>query len=215
MSKKYEKLAQDIAGKIGGSENVSTFTHCMTRLRFALIDNKKADPKGIEALEGVVGVIENGGQFQVVIGPHVEEVYKEVTKQIKPSENTATEGSNGKKSPIGKMMDFISGTFAPAIPAIAGAGMIRALLALLVMFGWMSRESQTYYVLNFMADAVFYFLPVLLAYCAANKLKCNPVFAMVLAGILLHPNLIQLRTAGTFLIAWIEPGFCKLCKNYL
>jgi beta-glucoside PTS system EIICBA component len=196
MSKKYEKLAQGIAGKIGGSENVSTFSHCMTRLRFALNDNKKADRKGIESLDGVVSVIENGGQFQVVIGPNVEEVYKEVSKHIKPSENTAVEGSDKKKGPIGKFIDFVSGTFAPSIPAIAGAGMIRAVLALLTLFGLISRESQTYYVLNFMADAVFYFLPVLLAYSAANKLKCNPVFAMVLAGILLHPNLIQLRTVG-------------------
>jgi PTS system beta-glucosides-specific IIC component len=196
MSKKYEKLAQDIAEKIGGSENVSTFSHCMTRLRFSLVDNNKADRKGIEALDGVVNVIENGGQFQVVVGPHVEEVYKEVSKQIKPSENTSAEGANEKKGPIGKFIDFVSGTFAPSIPAIAGAGMIRAVMALLVLFGLVSRESQTYYVISFMADAVFYFLPVLLAYSAANKLKCNPIFAMVLAGILLHPNLIQLRTAG-------------------
>jgi beta-glucoside PTS system EIICBA component len=196
MSKKYEKLAQDIAEKVGGSENVSTFTHCMTRLRFALKDNKKADKKGIESLDGVVNVVENGGQFQVVIGPHVEDVYKEVSKHIKVSENTASEGSDEKKSLVGKFIDFVSGTFAPSIPAIAGAGMIRAVLALLVLFGWITRESQTYYVLNFMADAVFYFLPVLLAYSAANKLKCNPVLAMVLAGILLHPNLGQLVTAG-------------------
>lgn len=195
MSKKYEKLAQDIAGKVGGSENVSTFTHCMTRLRFALKDNKKADRKGIEGLDGVINVIESGGQFQVVIGPHVEEVYEEVIKHIKPSETNA-DSSNEKKGVFNKVIDFISGTFGPIIPAIAGAGMIRAVLALLTVFNVISNESQTYYVMNFMADSVFYFLPILLAYSAANKLRCSPVLAAVLAGILLHPNLVQLRTVG-------------------
>ncbi|WP_049682749.1 PTS transporter subunit EIIB [Peribacillus loiseleuriae] len=197
MSKKYEKLAQGIADKIGGNENVSTLTHCMTRLRFALNDNQKADREGVKALEGVINVVESGGQFQVVIGIHVEEVYEEVIKHLKPLENS--EGKSSKKNKVGlldKLIDFISGTFSPIVPAIAGAGMIKALLALLLLFHLVSRESQTYYVVNFIADAAFYFLPFLLAYSAANKLKCNPVLAMVLAGVLLHPNLGQLNTAG-------------------
>ncbi|MFJ7974390.1 beta-glucoside-specific PTS transporter subunit IIABC [Peribacillus sp. NPDC096379] len=197
MSKKYEKLAQDIADKIGGNENVSTLTHCMTRLRFALNDNQKADLEGVKALEGVINVVESGGQFQVVIGTHVEEVYEEVIKHLKPLENS--EGKSSKKNKVGlldKLIDFISGTFSPIVPAIAGAGMIKALLALLLLFNLISRDSQTYYVVNFIADAAFYFLPFLLAYSAANKLKCNPALAMVLAGILLHPNFAQLNTAG-------------------
>lgn len=197
MSKKYEKLALEIVKKIGGNENVSTLTHCMTRLRFVLNDNSKANRKGIEALDGVINIIESGGQFQVVIGPHVEEVYEEVIKYIKPSANTTSDLSKKDKvGPLDKVIDFVSGTFSPLVPAIAGAGMIKALLALLVLFNWVSRDSQTYYTVSFMADAAFYFLPILLAYSAANKLKCNPVLAMVLAGILLHPNLAQLRTAG-------------------
>ncbi|MDA7027635.1 beta-glucoside-specific PTS transporter subunit IIABC [Bacillus sp. CLL-7-23] len=197
MSKKYEKLAQDIARKIGGSENVSTFTHCMTRLRFALNDNKKADREGIEALDGVINVIESGGQFQVVIGTHVEEVYEEVMKHVQPLANGEIKSSeNAKVGRLDKLIDFVSGTFSPIVPAIAGAGMIKALLALLLLFHLVSRESQTYYVISFIADAAFYFLPFLLAYSAANKLKCNPVLATVSAGILLHPNLTQLITAG-------------------
>ncbi|MDY8025515.1 beta-glucoside-specific PTS transporter subunit IIABC [Paenibacillus polymyxa] len=197
MSKKYEKLAQDIVEKIGGSENVSTLTHCMTRLRFALNQNKIADQDAIKALDGVIDAVESGGQFQVVIGTHVEEVYEEVIKQIKHAENTGDTLSNKKNvSAFGKLIDFISGTFSPIVPAIAGAGMIKALLALLILFNLVSKASQTYYVINFMSDAIFYFLPFLLAYSAANKLKCSPVLALVLAGILLHPNLDLLRTAG-------------------
>lgn len=197
MSKKYEKLAQEIVKKTGGSENVSTLTHCMTRLRFALNDNKKADQEGIKALDGVINVIESGGQFQVVIGTHVEEVYEEVIKHLKPLGNSGVKSSKGDKvSRLDKLIDFVSGTFSPIVPAIAGAGMIKALLALLLLFGLVSRESQTYYVVSFIADAAFYFLPFLLAYSAASKLKCNPALATVLAGVLLHPNLIQLSTAG-------------------
>ncbi|MGV6936723.1 PTS transporter subunit EIIB [Paenibacillus sp. CMM36] len=96
MSKKYEKLAQDIVEKIGGSENVSTLTHCMTRLRFALNQNKKADQDAIKALDGVIDAIESGGQFQVVIGTHVEEVYEEVIKYIKHAENIDDTLSNEK-----------------------------------------------------------------------------------------------------------------------
>ncbi|QWU18003.1 PTS system, beta-glucosides-specific IIC component [Paenibacillus sophorae] len=197
MSKKYEKLAQDIVEKIGGSENVSTLTHCMTRLRFALNDNIKADQEGIKALDGVINVIESGGQFQVVIGTHVEEVYEEVVKHLKPLGNSDVKSSKRDKvGRLDKLIDFVSGTFSPLVPAIAGAGMIKALLALLLLFGLVSRESQTYYVVSFIADAAFYFLPFLLAYSAASKLKCTPAMAMVLAGILLHPSLIQLRTDG-------------------
>ncbi|WP_025092720.1 beta-glucoside-specific PTS transporter subunit IIABC [Bacillus safensis] len=197
MGKQYEQLARDIVEKIGGNENISSYTHCMTRLRFALVDNKIADRESITQLDGVVNVIESGGQFQIVIGTHVEEVYEEIKKFATPPENdNALTGSEQKQSTFNKILDFISGTFGPLIPAIAGAGMIRAVLALLLVFGWISRESQTYYIVNFIADAVFYFLPILLAYSAANKLRCNPVFAMVLAGILLHPNLQELQTAG-------------------
>ncbi len=197
MSQKYEKLAQEIVEKVGGSENVSTLTHCMTRLRFALHDNNKADQKAIKALDGVIDAIESGGQFQVVIGTHVEDVYTEVIKHFHSAENSNDKTADARKvSVFGKLIDFVSGTFSPIVPAIAGAGMIKALLALLILFGWLSKESQTYYVVNFMSDAIFYFLPFLLSYSAANKLKCSPVLALVLAGILLHPNLSQLRTDG-------------------
>lgn len=197
MSKKYEKLAQDIVEKVGGSENVSTLTHCMTRLRFALNDNSNADQNALKSFDGVIDAIESGGQFQVVIGTHVEDVYKEVIKHLKPNMSSSGEPTDARKvSVLGKLIDFVSGTFSPIVPAIAGAGMIKALLALLILFNWISKDSQTYYVVSLMSDAIFYFLPFLLAYSAANKLKCSPVLALVLAGILLHPNLTQLRLDG-------------------
>lgn len=194
MSKKYEELAKLIADKVGGSENVSTLAHCQTRLRLVLHDVKKADKEGIKNLEGVATVIESGGQFQIVIGTHVEEVYEEVTKFLSPSLDQQPV-THDKRNVVSKLTDFISGVFSPIIPAISGAGMVKAVLALLVLFNVVSRESHTYYVINFMADAVFYFLPVLLAYTAATKLKCSPYLAVALGGILLHPNLSALVAA--------------------
>lgn len=195
MSKKYEGLAKEIATKIGGSGNVSTLAHCQTRLRFVLKDESKADKEGVKKLDGVANVIESGGQFQIVIGTHVEEVYEEVIKYVSPSEDVQDVQSDDRNS-LNKLIDFISATFSPIIPAISGAGMVKALLAILVLFNIVSNESQTYFVINFMADAVFYFLPVLLAFTAATKLKCSPYLAVALAGILLHPSFSTLVAAG-------------------
>lgn len=144
MSKKYEKLARDIMGEIGGAENISTLTHCYTRLRFVLNSNSKADQEAIKALEGVINVIESGGQFQVVIGPHVSEVYEEIMKDIDPSVETNTKSIEKDKVGIfSKVIDFVSGSFGPVVPALAGAGMIKAVLALIILFEWISNESQT------------------------------------------------------------------------
>ncbi|WP_312148413.1 beta-glucoside-specific PTS transporter subunit IIABC [Paenibacillus odorifer] len=197
MSKKYEALAQQIIEKVGGEQNVSSLSHCQTRLRFVLNDDKKADKESMKKLEGVANVIESGGQFQVIVGTHVEEVHEEIVKHSNISNNEAAQAGEKKKpNALNRVIDFISATFSPVIPAITGAGMIKAFLALLLLFDLISKDSQTYYIINFMADAVFYFLPFFLAYSGAQKLKASPFLAMFLAGILLHPNFIQLRTDG-------------------
>ncbi|ASA19773.1 beta-glucoside-specific PTS transporter subunit IIABC [Paenibacillus donghaensis] len=197
MSKKYETLAQQIIEKVGGEKNVSSLSHCQTRLRFILNDDKKADKDGMKKLEGVANVIESGGQFQVIVGTHVEEVHEEIIKHSSISNNEEAPAAETKKpNALNRVIDFISATFSPVIPAITGAGMIKAFLALLLLFDLISKESQTYYIINFMADAVFYFLPFFLAYSGAQKLKASPFLAMFLAGILLHPSFIQLKTDG-------------------
>lgn len=197
MSKKYKELARQISEKVGGQENVTSLSHCQTRLRFVLNNDLKADKEGIQKLNGVVNVVENGGQFQVIIGPHVEEVYEEIINYIHTSNDSETDDKNLKKpNALNRIIDFISATFSPIIPAITGAGMIKAFLALLLLFHLVSQKSQTYYIVNFMADAVFYFLPFFLAYSGAKKLKASPFLGMFLAGILLHPNFIQLQAAG-------------------
>lgn len=202
MSKKYEGLAKEIMEKVGGKENVDTLHHCQTRLRFKLYDNEKADIDGISALEGVAKALINGGMFQVVIGLHVAEVYEEVAKYVEPEADSVKAELSADKQEIKKVSlidtatSFISGIFSPIIPALAGAGMVKALLAVLVAFKLVNTADQTYIIINMISDATFAFLPVLLAYTAAQKLKCNPILAAVVAGILVHPTWGNLVAAG-------------------
>lgn len=196
MSKMYEKLAWDILEKVGGEENVLNVYHCQTRLRFQLKDEKTADQGSLNAMEGVAKVLISGGVFQVVIGTHVKEVFEEIEKLVTPRAGGADVQPKTKRNLAETVIDFVSGTFQPIVPALSGAGMVKALLALLVVGNVISNTSQTYYILNFFADGVFYFLPLLLAVSEAQKLKCNPILAAGVAAIMLHPNWGALVTAG-------------------
>ncbi len=197
MNGKYHNLITSIISHIGGIGNVKDLTHCQTRLRFVLVDNN-IDIAKLKSLEGVINVIMSGGQCQVVVGTHVKDVF-DAFNDAYPARSSSSSNistSKNRKISLSSVMDFISGTFNPLIPAISGAGMVKALLALLVVFNIIGKEEKTYVVINFMSDAVFYFLPILLAYNAASKLKCNPILAAVLGGILLHPQFVQLRLTG-------------------
>lgn len=192
----FEKLAKDLLNLIGKEENVDSLTHCMTRLRFTLRDPKKADKQAIEQLNGVLSVVEKGGQTQVVIGNDVVNVYNELLKLGKF--NTASnkdEEKQEKKNVFAQIVDTIIGIFSPVVPALIGAGMVKAVLAILVAFG-LSRDSQNYYIINFISDGVFYFMPMLLAFSAAQKFKCNPYLALGVAAVMVHPNFSALVSAG-------------------
>lgn len=194
MSKKYEGLAQEIVAKVGGKENINSVYHCQTRLRFKLIDEQSVDQSEVEAIDGVAKVLINAGVFQVVIGTHVKDVYEEVEKLI--DTNKEVEETKQKQGIGTKIIDFIAGTFQPIIPALSGAGMVKAVLAILVVFNVITTDSQTYYLLNLFADGVFFFLPMILAFTEAQKLKCNPILAVSVAAILMHPNWTALVSAG-------------------
>ena len=198
----YENLAKSILEKIGGKENVSNLTHCATRLRFNLKDNSKAKTSEIKNINGVMGVVDKGGQYQVIIGNDVNHVYKEVVKiaNLDTMSSNASEEVDDRK-PIAKVIDTITGIFTPILPAITAAGMMKAVLALLTAFKLVTTDSQSYQIVNFMADAAFYFLPILLANSAAKKFKCNQYLAMMLGGMLLHPTFVTMvntaKEAGT------------------
>lgn len=197
----YGNLAKSILENIGGEKNVSNLTHCATRLRFNLKDSTKANVEKIKKINGVMGVVNKGGQFQVIIGSDVASAYKELLKFGDFQGGTSKDNSDEKKG-LAKAFDIISGTFTPILPPLTAAGMLKAMLVLLTTFGYISKESQTYYILSFMSDAIFFLFPVALGYTAAVKFKCNPFMGMLLGGIMIHPNwnaLVAAKEAVTFL----------------
>ena len=155
MSKQYVTLAKDIVRLVGGKENVTNAFHCQTRVRFSLTDEAKADQAAIEKLDGVISVLRSGGQFQVVIGPQVADVYEEIEPLLDLKASDADAAPAEKKGVFEVIVDFISGTFQPIIPALSGAGMVKAVMALLVVFNLIDKTSQTYYMLNLFSDGVF------------------------------------------------------------
>ncbi len=188
----YQTLGKSILEKVGGEKNISALNHCATRLRFNLNDDSIPVNAEVKAIPGVMGVVKKGGQYQVVIGSDVANVYKAINGMTNIQDGSGGEGPKEKKKILDVVIDTMSGIFTPILPAITAAGMIKAVLALLVAFKLVSNETTVYQVLNFMADAAFYFLPILLASSAAKKFKCNPYLAMMLGGILLHPTLISM-----------------------
>ena len=187
----YENLSKEILKNVGGQENVSNLTHCATRLRFNLKDVSKANTETIKKTKGVMGVVDKGGQYQVIIGNDVNHVYKEIMKIANIEGNSESKEVDDRKT-VAKVIDTITGIFTPILPAITAAGMMKAVLALLTAFKLISTDSQSYQIFNFMADAAFYFLPIFLANSAAKKFKCNPYLAMMLGGILLHPTFVTM-----------------------
>ncbi|MCW3791555.1 beta-glucoside-specific PTS transporter subunit IIABC [Paenibacillus sp. LS1] len=197
-----QQLSKDILKLVGGEENVDQVTHCMTRLRFNLNDNKKADKATLKNTPGVMGVMENGGQFQVIIGNDVPVVYNALVGNMSKSPNAdnassgASTGEKKKRNPVSALFDFISGIFTPILPAITGAGMIKGIVAILVALGWLSDTSSTYIILSAIGDGAFYFLPIILAISAARKLGSNMYIAAALAAGIMHPTITALLANG-------------------
>ncbi|MBO0574040.1 PTS beta-glucoside transporter subunit EIIBCA [Clostridium botulinum] len=195
----YKKVGLQVLELVGGTKNVNKLTHCATRLRFELNDKSKVEMKKLEKLPGVISVVHKGGQFQVIIGNDVQTSYRAIINETSCLINSPNKQHNKnveKENIISRFISVISTTFTPIIPAITGAGMIKAVLSILSLTGLLSADSQTYYLLDTIADAAFFFMPILLAYGAAIKFECNPILAITIAGTLLHPNLASLMTSG-------------------
>lgn len=191
--------------KVGGKENIKSVTHCVTRLRFVVADEAKVDLEGIKGVDGVLDCIVSSGQYQVVIGPGVEDVYKATIDElgsafaggsIEPAED-ASEEKGGIKGIASRALDTLVACFVPTIPVFAGSGMIKVLAVLLNFAGVLPADSSTYQLLNMIGDAVFYFLPFFVAYNAAKKMNVDVALSMVLAAIIMHPTLATLGDPGT------------------
>lgn len=246
----YAPTAKEILAKVGGEANVVSVTHCMTRLRLTLEDESIVNDDEIKAIKGVVGLMKKGGQYQIVIGNEVSKCYKELLKLGsfdeegggKAAPGSASQGGNIASRIGNTILDAISGSMSPVIPAIIGAGMIQVLN---IILGWfLPAESQTLQLLGVIGSTAFYFLPVLVAYSAGRKFGANPVLVTAVVAILLHPNFIALTGAEggvnflglpvtnfdyssslipailtAYAMSWIERGIDKITpaftKNFL
>ncbi len=199
--KKYQPLVKEIIQGLGGADNINSAVHCATRLRFDLKNQAAANLEELKQIDGVVGVNPTPTQLQVIIGSHVVDVFEEVVRQgvsngdseVKEVSSTT---STKETSIFNRVVDTITGCMTPMIPALTAAGMIKVILSLLTTFHWMSNESSTYRVLDFIGDGAFYFMPILLAVFAANKFKVNTSIAIIVVGVFLHPNFSQWVASG-------------------
>lgn len=187
--RKYEELVKKIVENIGGKENVVSLTHCITRLRFQLKDESIAKDDVLKNMDGVVTVMHGAGQYQVVIGNHVPDVYKEACDQlgIQAGNTAATEE---KKKNAGEIfIDFISNVVGPCISILCASGMIKGILSLLTYFGLMSVEGGLYQIWNACGDALFYFFPIFLGYTTAKKVKMDPFLGLVIGAAMVYPTI--------------------------
>ena len=193
---KYKSLATEILEGVGGRGNVNSVIHCATRLRFKLKDHKKANVAVLKNNSGVITVVESGGQFQVVVGSHVGDVYLELLaasgisdQSISTSKNNAV--AEGQGNILSRFIDIISGIFTPLLGVMAASGLLKGFLALSLACGWISGSSGAYKLLFAASDALFCFFPIVLGYTAGKKFGGNPFVTMCIGGALVHPSMIE------------------------
>ena len=182
----YQQLADEIIDGVGGKNNIHSVMHCATRLRFKLKDSRKANTAALKQNPGVIMVVESGGQYQVVIGNNVGEVYR-----LLGTENGPSDGADASKENLfARFIDLVSGIFTPFIGVMIASGIIKGLLALMLVLGVMHQESGSYKVLFVASDGLFYFLPILLGFSAGKKFGGNPFISMAIAAALVHPQIM-------------------------
>ncbi|EGT4046719.1 TPA: PTS glucose transporter subunit IIA [Clostridioides difficile] len=184
---KYKQLAQEIVKNVGGKENISGLVHCITRLRFTLKDESIANDNVLKNMEGIVTVMKSGGQYQVVIGNHVEAVYKDVVEIIGLDDSSTSSETKKSGNILDKGIDIISGIFQPVLGIMAACGMLKGFNALFVAMGLYSDVSGGYMVINAAGDALFTFLPLFLGYTSAKKFGLKPMLGLALGAAVCYP----------------------------
>lgn len=227
----YDELATAIVENVGGVENINSLIHCITRLRFYLKDESLANDDVIADLKGVIDVAKAGGQYQVVIGAAVTDVYDAVVKLIGPEytndaatakvvadTNAAAQQPTtfgGKiKHGFSSLIGVITGSMIPVIGLLAASGILKGILALLTTYKLVSATASTYVIINAMSDSVFYFLPIFVGFTAAKKLGADPVIMGIVGGVLTYPSLVSIAASGktisTFMGMSINASFFGL-----
>ncbi|MCI1858572.1 MAG: PTS transporter subunit EIIC [Sporolactobacillus sp.] len=205
-TKNYDELARSIIHDVGTKGNINSVIHCITRLRFKLKDEQKADTEKIKQLSGVIDVIQSGGQYQVVIGNAVADVYDAVIAQlgsgfadeaatraaVAETSKAADNRSAGQrmKDGVNAFIGVLTGSLSPVVGILAAAGILKGLLAMFTGFHWLSASGNAYMLLNAMGDSAFYFLPILIGYTAAKRLGGNPIISAVIGGAIAYPSIL-------------------------
>lgn len=216
---KYAELADSIVGLVGGKDNISYFTHCVTRLRFNVKDKGLVKVEGIDGLPGVIGKQWSGDQLQVIIGQQVGEVYATICERSGLAREDAVD-ENLDANLTGKrdfslrhlfdlFFDTLSGIFAPFIPAIVSCGLLQGVLYSIQTFGWISADSVEYNFFYTCANTAFYFMPVLIAFSAGKRFKCNPYVAAALGAVLIHPTFVGMAGQEIRLFGMIPITFAN------
>ncbi|WP_414148699.1 PTS beta-glucoside transporter subunit IIABC [Erwinia sp. BNK-24-b] len=190
----YQPLAQQILKGVGGKENIQSLVHCATRLRFKLNSLAKPDTEALKQNPGVITVVESGGQYQVVIGNHVGEVYQALLAEGGLSEGEQSTATAAKQPLFNRFIDIVSGIFTPFLGVMAASGILKGLLALSLAAGLLKEQSGSYQILFVASDALFYFFPIVLGYCAGKKFGGNPFVSMAIGAALVHPVMLQAFT---------------------
>ena len=212
MAKDYSKLAAELLQEIGGASNVSSVTHCATRLRFTLKDHSQVKVDNIKKIPGVITVVEKAGQFQVVIGNTVPEVYRAVVLAGNLDTKQPVQGEEAPKGNlVARFVDIIAGIFPPILGVMCGAGLIKGILAILSAAGILTPEMGTYVVLNAIGDSVFYFMPVLLGFSAGRKFGGTPYVTALVGASMIYPSIIEAAGSGA---AFSFIGIPMVVLNY-
>lgn len=200
-------LGKRLLDLMGGENNIDTITHCATRLRVSFVDRSKVDVEAIKSTEGVVSVMDKGGQFQIVIGTNVPSVYSELAEGTKFDRETTSveedtnndrtsDGKDQKKNLFNTFVEIVVSIFSPILPLFAGAGLLRGLTILAERIGILSADGSTYTILTAAATSVFYFLPLIVAVTTARRFKADPIVAIAVMGALLLPEFQDMMTDG-------------------
>ncbi len=195
MASKYDGLARIIIQNVGGRDNIVSLTHCITRLRFKLKDESKANTDVLKNTDGIVTVMQSGGQYQVVIGNHVPDVYDVVCEHAHIQGNVSSDDAPAQKMTPGQaLIDIISGVFQPCLAVLCAAGIIKGLLAVWAFFAAGDvTTTGAYNIWYSIGDGFFYFLPIILGYTAAKKFKCSEFIGMALGIGLTYPTMVALK----------------------
>ena len=199
MANKYDGLARIIIQNVGGRDNIDSLTHCVTRLRFKLKDEGKAQTDILKETDGIVTVVQSGGQYMVVIGNHVGQVYDAVCERAHITGAAPASGSEGPKekvNPFNAFVSVVTGVFTPFLGCLAAMGIVKGFLALLSSLGLLDSSGSTYAILNALGDSIFYYFPVILGYTAAKRFGINEFVGLLLGATMVYPSMTAAGVAA-------------------